>query len=81
MIMFMQKIENINWFFQEILVIKESCNLIGREAQLATPTKQMTTHNQKWKSQLLTSLGDYFRAKNLRYQLILSSHFDNQKIF
>ena len=80
MVISMQKIENINWFFQDILVIKESCNLIGREAQLATPTKQMTTPNQKWKSQLLTSLGDYLRAKNLRYQLILSSHFDDQRI-
>ena len=74
------KNQDINQFYPEIMVIKESCNLIGPEAQLATPTKQMTTHNQKWKSQLLNSLGDYLRAKNLRYQLILSSHFDDQRI-
>ena len=28
---------DITWFFQEILIIKESCTLTGREAHLATP--------------------------------------------
>ena len=41
-------------------MIKESCNLIGQEAQLATP-------NQKWKLQIFPSADAYLPVKNLRY--------------
>ena len=37
-------------------MIKESCNLLGRETQL-------TTINQKWCSLMLPSLDDYLHAK------------------
>ena len=36
----MQNIQNIDWFLPEILLIKESCNLIGQETQLATPNQK-----------------------------------------
>ena len=66
---------NINWFFLDILIINELCNLIGREAQLATP-------NQKWKSQVLPSLDDYLHAKKKKkkYKLILSRAIDDKQI-
>ena len=34
------KHQDVHWFFPEILVMKESCNLIGWEAQLATPIQK-----------------------------------------
>ena len=37
-------------------MIKESCNLIGQEAQLTTP-------NQKWLSRILPPLNDKLHAK------------------
>ena len=39
MIISMQKFKDIDWFFPVTLVINESCNLIGRETQLATPNQ------------------------------------------
>ena len=53
-------------------MIKESCNLIGREAQLATP-------NQKRYSQMLPSFDNEHHAKEMRYQLILSRDIDDQR--
>ena len=61
----MQKIKRINWFFPEMLIIKESCNLTGWETQLVTP-------DQSWKSQML--------LKILRYHLILWRNNDGQRI-
>ena len=43
----------------ERLMIKQFCNLIGREAQLVT-------FNQKWWSQMQHFSGDYFHTKNLK---------------
>ena len=40
-----QKIYEINWFFPEILMIKKSCSLTGKEAQLATPNQKWQSHN------------------------------------
>ena len=51
--------KGINWFFSEILKIKESWNPIETEAQLPSPS-------QKWKSHMLPSLDKYLHAKNLR---------------
>ena len=51
----------ITWFFSQILMIKESCNLIGWKAQLPHPIK-------KW----LPFFDDYLQSKNLRDQSIPS---------
>ena len=48
-IIYTQKNSNINSFFLEILMIADSYDLIGWDAQLATP-------DQKWYSQMLPSL-------------------------
>ena len=40
MIISMQIIYKIDWFLPEILMIKESCNKIGEEVQLATPNQK-----------------------------------------
>ena len=69
----MQKRTKITWFFPQILMIKESCNLIGKEAKLATP-------NQNRKSQLLPFFDDYLHAKIIRSQLIPSRGIDDQRI-
>ena len=39
-------------------MIKENCNLIGQEAQMANP-------DQEWKSQMLPFLDNYLHAKGL----------------
>ena len=41
--------QDINWFFPEILMIKEPHNLIEQDAQLVTP-------KQKWLSQMIISI-------------------------
>lgn len=69
----MQKRTKITWFFPQILMIKESCNLIGKEAKLATP-------NQNRKSQVLPFFDDYLHAKIIRSQLIPSRGIDDQRI-
>ena len=68
-----KKRTKIIWFFPQILMIKEFCNLIGWEAQLATP-------NQKRKFQMLHFLDSYPHAKNLRHQWIPSGDTDDQRI-
>ena len=73
MIISMQKILEIDWFLPEILMIKESYNLIEREAQLATS-------NKKWHSQMLPALLDYLCAKNQRDQLTPSRDIGDQII-
>ena len=77
----MQKQYGITWYFPEILMTKELCNWIGREAQLAIT-------NQKRESQMLPSLGDSLRllpsldlhAKNPRHFWISSNDIDDQRI-
>ena len=64
MIISMQKIQYIGWFFPVILVIKESCILIRRD-------KQMATLNQKCSPQILPSLDEYFHA----YKSMISIDF------
>ena len=54
-------------------MIKESCNGIGQETQLAKP-------NQKEYSQVLPLLDEYFNAKNLRDCWICSRDIDDQII-
>ena len=54
-------------------MIKESCDLTGREAQLATP-------NQKWQCQMLPFFDDYLHVKNLRDRLTPSRDLDDQGI-
>ena len=49
---------------------KESCNLIGREVELATS-------NKKWYSQMLPFFDDYLHAKNLKDRLIPSGDIDD----
>ena len=63
----------IAWFLTEILMIEESCNHIGQEAQLATS-------NQKWQSWMCPFFDDFLHAKNLRGRLILSRNIDDQRI-
>ena len=70
MIIFMQKIYHIYWFFPKILIIKESCNLIGQETHPARPKVVVSG----------TAFLDYLRTKNLRYQLIPSRYTDNLRI-
>ena len=55
-----------------IVMIKESCNLIGQETQLAPP-------NQKYQSQILPRLDEKLYQK-LRYNLILSRDINDKKI-
>ena len=69
----MQKICDINSFLPEILLIKESYNLIGQATHL-------TTSNQKGKPQKLSSLDDHLHAEKLRYHLIPSRDTDEQRI-
>ena len=54
-------------------MIKESCYLIGQEAQLAKP-------KQKYQSRSLLSLDDYLHTKNHRYGLVSSRGIDDQKM-
>ena len=54
-------------------MIKESYNLIEREAQLATS-------NKKWHSQMPPALLDYLCAKNQRDQLTPSRDIGDQII-
>ena len=54
-----------------IVMIKESCNLIGQETQLAPP-------NQKYQSQILPWLDEKLYQK-LRYNLILSRDINDKK--
>ena len=53
------KNKDINWFLPEILMIKESYNLIGQKAQLATRA-------QKISSRMLPSIANYLPAKIFR---------------
>ena len=57
---------DIDWLLSEILMIKDSCNLIGQETHLATP-------NHKWWPLKLP-------WRKLKYQLILSRGVDDQRI-
>ena len=41
MIIFMKKIIDINWFFEILLLIKESFNLMWWEAQQAMPNQKV----------------------------------------
>ena len=41
MIIFMQKIKDVNWFFPFLMLIKEFFNLIGWETQQATPIQKV----------------------------------------
>ena len=52
---------------------ERTCNLIGQEVQLATPT-------EKWYSQMISFFGDYHHAKNPRDRLIASRDIDDQRI-
>ena len=54
-------------------MIKEYCNLIGKETPLVTSKKSE-------KSQILQSLDDDLHARHLSYQLISSSNTNEQKI-
>ena len=51
LIISIQKIKHIDWFFPVIFLIKESCILIQLEVYLATS-------NQKWQSHILPSPED-----------------------
>ena len=54
-------------------MIKESCNLIGQEAQLATPNQSQF--------EILPSLDDHqLHGKNLRYQLNPFRDINDQNI-
>ena len=54
-------------------MIRETCNHIGQEAQLATS-------NQKWQSWMCPFFDDFLHAKILRGRLILSRNIDDQRI-
>ena len=60
------------WFFPNILMIKDSNNLTGWEAQLATA-------DLNWQSKMLSSLDDYILVKKRR-TLTLSRHIDDHRI-
>lgn len=68
----MPKIQGINWFAPEILIIKGSINLIEQEVYLATPI-------QEYQFQIPSSLDGYVHVKNARYQQIPSRDIDIQK--
>ena len=68
-----KKQTKITWFFQHILIIKESCNLTRWEAQVATIKQNRQSH-------MLPSLDGYLHAKHLRVPLIPSRDINNQKI-
>ena len=72
-LMILPEQKTFDWIIPEILVIKESCNMIGPEALLATP-------NKKTWSQILISLDDKLDENKIRYQLFLSRDIDDKRI-
>ena len=58
---------------QLMLLIKKSYNLIRPETKLVTP-------NQKWQFQVLSSLDDSLPEKKIKYQLILFTEIDDERI-
>ena len=53
--------------------MEEICNLIGQEAQLATPSQEKIFSGTSF-------VDDYLHAKDLRYQLIPPSDISDQRI-